>query len=282
VPTKSLRLSATLLTGLFTSLVLPVSAAHAALSCAPDHYEKDTATTAAPLSVGTTTTRAICQGPTPQPRTSNPRDEDFFVFTASGTKAYTIQAVNVGTALANDAYDRGGLQLALTRLNADGTMTSVEQNRAMNGDRVITPVLPAGSYVVRAITNDMQVYQPSNTMDLKTVQGQEGSYGVQLTESAPAPVVTAVSLSSSSVKGGTTVTGTYTLSAPAPAGGMVVDVKSSHVYNAWPGPTFAPAGATQVSFKISTRASSASDLNVTLTAWARVGATKSVTLRVAR
>jgi hypothetical protein len=282
VPTKSIRLSATLLAGVLTSVVVPVTGAQAALSCAPDPYETDTVATAAPLPLRTTVTRAICQEPTPEPRTSSPRDDDYFVFTASGTTAYTIRALEVGAALANDQFDRGGIQLGLSKLNADGSTTSVEQNRRMNGDRVITPVLPAGKYLVRANTSDMQVYEETNTMDVKTVQGAEGSYGVRVTASAPAPVVTGVTLSSNTVKGGGTVTGTYTLSAPAPAGGMLVDITSSHVFNAWPGTTFAPAGATQVRFMVSTRSSSVGDLDVALTAWARVGDRKSVTLRVTR
>jgi hypothetical protein len=62
---------------------------------------------------------------------------------------------------------------------------------------------------------------------------------------------------------------------------MIVDIASSHIYNAYPGSAYAPAGATKVSFPITTRRSS-TDLKVTLTAWARVGARKSVVLTVKR
>jgi hypothetical protein len=275
-----LRLSV-LSAGLLAGLVFSLSPAHAALNCAPDQFEKDAVATAAPLATGTTTTRAICQEPTPQPRTESPRDEDYFVFTASGSTAYTIQAVDLGAALVNDAFDRGGIQLGVAQLNANGTTTTIEQNRALNGDRLITAILPAGRYIVFASTNDTQIYPETNTMDVKTVQGSDGIYGVRLTESAPAPVVTAFTLSSTSVGGGKSATGTYTLSAPAPSGGMMVDVKSSHLYNAYPGNTYAPAGATKVSFPITTKRSS-SDLRVTLTAWARVGPSKSIVLTVKR
>ena len=77
------------------------------------------------------------------------------------------------------------------------------------------------------------------------------------------------------------MTGTYTLSAPAPEGGMYVDVKSSNVYAAYPRSAFAPAGATRVSFAITTRSTS-TDLRVTFTAWARVGAVPSAVLTVTR
>jgi hypothetical protein len=277
----SVPLRAVLCAGLLAGSLLTAGPAQAAVACAPDPYEKDSVATASPLAVGATTTRAICQEPTPQPRTESPVDEDYFVFTAAGDKAYTVEAVDVGAALANDAYDRGGLELRVSRLEPDGRTSTIEQNRRPNGDRVITPVLPPGRYVVFASTGDYQVYPETNTMDVKTVQGSEGIYGVRLTESAPPPVVTSFTLSSSTVRGGGSVTGTYTLSAPAPAGGMYVDVKSSNAYNAYPRSAFAPAGATRVMFSITTRSSS-TDLRVTLTAWARVGAAKSVVLTVSR
>jgi hypothetical protein len=277
----SFRLPVVLSAGLLASLVLAVSPAHAELACAADPYERDSVATAAPLAVGATTTRAICQAPTPQPRTESPWDQDYFAFTATGDKAYTVQAADVGAALTNDAFDRGGLGLGVSRLNPDGTTTAIEQNRHPNGDRVITGILPVGRYVVLAYTGDTQVYPETNTIDVKTVQGSEGSYGVRLTESAPAPVVTSFVLSSGTVRGGGSVTGTYTLSAPAPSGGMLVDIQSSHVYNAYPSSAYAPAGATRVSFKITARSSS-TDLLVTLTAWARVGALKSAVLTVRR
>jgi hypothetical protein len=62
---------------------------------------------------------------------------------------------------------------------------------------------------------------------------------------------------------------------------MFVDVESSHVYNAFPTATFASAEATRVNFPITARSSS-TDLQVTLTAWARVGPSESVGLTVRR
>jgi hypothetical protein len=275
-----LRLPAVVSAALIAAVSFAIPA-HAALACAPDSYEKDTAATAAPLAVGGTTTRAICQEPTPQPRTESAQDQDWFAFTASGATAYTVQAVDVGAALANDAYDRGGLELGLWRLGADGTTTTVEQNRAPNGDRIITAVLPAGRYVVHAATGEQQVYPATNTMDVKTVQGSEGRYGVRLTESAPAPVITSWALSSSTVRSGSSVTATYTLSSPAPSGGMYVDVRSSNINAVYPGSAFAPAGATRVTVPITVRKTS-TDQQVTLTAWALTGPAKSVVLSVRR
>jgi hypothetical protein len=276
------RIPAVLAAAVLAGTVLtPGAASAAALSCAPDPYEVDTQATAAPLAVGATVHRAICQSPVPQPGTTSKIDGDYFAFTATGGTAYTVEVVDVGSALVNDAFDLGGLGVGLWRQDVDGTSAGVEQIRPPNGDRVITPVLPAGRYIVHAGTRDTQIYPETNTIDVKTVQGDAGRYGVRLTESAPAPEIASFTLSSASVKGGKSLTGTYTLTAPAPTGGMYVDVDSTYVYNATPGRTFAPAGATRVSFPISTRASS-TDLQVTLTASARVGATRSASLTVRR
>ena len=105
------RLSAAASAGALAGVLLAVSPAGAA-TCAPDAYERDSATTAALLSDGSTTSRAICQSPASVPKA----DVDDLVFTASGTTAYTLRAVAVGAALADDAYDRGGLQLGVFQL----------------------------------------------------------------------------------------------------------------------------------------------------------------------
>ena len=94
--TVSFRLPAVLPAGLLAGSLVAASPAHAALDCAPDAYEKDSATTAALLTVGATTTRAICQEPTPEPGTENPRNGDYFVLTATGDTAYTVEAVGRG------------------------------------------------------------------------------------------------------------------------------------------------------------------------------------------
>lgn len=267
--------------GLLAGLAVAASPAHAALDCAPDPFEKDVPGSGAPLAAGNVTTRAICQAPTSEPRTESARDEDFFVFTATGSTAYTVEAVDVGAALVNDEFDRGGLELGVARLNAEGTTTPVQQNRRLNGDRVITPVLDAGSYVVRAFTADTQIYPETNAMDVKTVQGRDGVYGVRLTESDPAPVVTSLSLSSTTVRGGESVTGAYTLSAPAPPGGMAVDVRSSDLNLAWPGGAHAPAGATRVSFSLATIRVTR-DHEVRIIVSARVGPSIGAVLRLRR
>jgi hypothetical protein len=196
-----------------------------------------------------------------------------------GDIGYTVQAVDVGAALVNNAFDRGGLELGVSHLNPGGGIASIEQNRRPNGDRMITPVLPAGRYVVHTNTTDTQIYPETNTMDVKTVQGNGGIYGVRLTESPGAgrhvahPVLE---------HRGWRQIGDGHLHAQRT--GPVGDVRGrreqprlqrlSHRHVRF-------AEANRVDFPITARSSS-TDLQVTLTASARVGPSKSVGLTVRR
>lgn len=67
------------------------------------------------------------------------------------------------------------------------------------------------------------------------------------------PAVSALTLNTSVAKGGTQVTGTVTLSGPAPSAGLIVSGFSSHpVVAAVPGSVTVPAGAKSASFTVTT------------------------------
>ncbi|HJQ12659.1 MAG TPA: hypothetical protein VJ840_16640 [Gemmatimonadaceae bacterium] len=69
----------------------------------------------------------------------------------------------------------------------------------------------------------------------------------------PAPTLSTYTVSPQTVAGGTTTTGTITLPAPAPAGGVAIDLSSRVPGSATVPPTVTvPAGADRVSFPIST------------------------------
>ena len=120
-----------------TALAAPALAAVPA-GCAPDAWEPDgdfdfSASIAAPVTVGGTVTRAICQAPNVFPRTTAGRGTyDFFRFTATGGKTYTGEITAAGSALGLGV--QGGLQIGgLYRVNPDGSGTSI------NGVTMATP-----------------------------------------------------------------------------------------------------------------------------------------------
>lgn len=264
-------------------LAVPAYAATPA-DCAPDAWEPDgdfgfSASIAAPVEVGGTVTRAICQAPNPFPRTTAGVDYDFFRFTATGGKAYTGEIAAAGSALGLGVA--GGLQIGgLYRVNGDGSGTSINNVTMANSfERFTTDVLPAGEYGFLTYSSDNQVY-PNFTMDIKTVSGAAGAYTVKVSESAVnVPSVSGVSLRSTSVKGGSSVSGTVTMSGPAPEGGMYLFSDSSSRFVANPSSPYLQAGARTVGFTVTTGRVSR-DTPVTISFNTTTGTAKSVVLTV--
>lgn len=77
--------------------------------------------------------------------------------------------------------------------------------------------------------------------------------------------LSSLSISPTQVPGGSRATGTVTLTAPAPAGGVVVSLRSSSTRAQVPSSVTVPAGATKASFTITTR-SARNIATVTITA----------------
>jgi uncharacterized protein (TIGR03437 family) len=110
--------------------------------------------------------------------------------------------------------------------------------------------LPNGDYPIIVTQNGGQL--PQETFYL-TVQG------------AATPMLQSLVLSSSSVAGGTGVTGTVTLTAAAPVGGAVVTLASSSTAAKAPSSVTVPAGGTSATFNMTTSAVT-SNTNATITA----------------
>jgi hypothetical protein len=82
--------------------------------------------------------------------------------------------------------------------------------------------------------------------------GSVTSNAATLTVTAPLPTVSSLTLSPTSVIGGTSSTGTVTLSGPAPTGGAQVALSSNNGAASVPSSVIVPEGATSVSFTVNT------------------------------
>ena len=82
--------------------------------------------------------------------------------------------------------------------------------------------------------------------------GSVTSNAATLTVTAPFPTVSSLTLSPTSVIGGTSSTGTVTLSGPAPAGGAQVALSSNNSAASVPSSVIVPAGASSASFRVNT------------------------------
>jgi uncharacterized protein (TIGR03437 family) len=78
------------------------------------------------------------------------------------------------------------------------------------------------------------------------------------TSITPLPCVAGVSLSSNAVVGGVGLTGTVTLTSPAPSGGMVVNLQSNNTLVQAPASVTVPAGQKSVTFAVTTSATAVS------------------------
>jgi hypothetical protein len=276
---RLLAVTGILLTGLATTVLPPAGAAQAAVTCAPDAYEiDDDQQSAAPIAAGETVHRAICQERDPLPGKPFSHDVDVFEFTAVEGQAYTVEAVDVGAQLENNGAGAGGLSVGFS--GPDGT---VEQTFSIDGDLTVTGPLKAGRYRILAATSDQEIYPEDNVITTRTIQGDAGRYGVRLTATAPAPVLTALTVSPNPVKGGKDATATLTFSAPAPRNGLIVNLSSNNAFVAGNASSSqVPPGATRYTMRIRTGRVSA-DTPVTFTGKvAHVGPTQTAVLTVRR
>ena len=116
-----------------------------------------------------------------------------------------------------------------------------------------TGPLHAGVYRIGAGTSDQQIYPEDNVITTKTIEGDAGRYGIHLFASAPAPVLTRLTIAPNPVKGGDKTTATLTFSAPAPPTGMVVNLSSNNAFVANNiSSSRVPAGATRYTMTIQT------------------------------
>lgn len=249
------------------ALVAPGSAG-AAPTCSPDAFEAADPGLGAPIAVGQSVERVICQDP------STGSDIEWFVFDAVGGKAYSAGLV---TNPAGSPTVTDGLVIAgVFRLGADGSRTAIEAPNAQSYQRFTTPVLSAGRYLFVA-ANHSEVTGPDFTLVLRTIQGSDGVFGVRLTESSPAPSVTSISVPAT-VKQRANSTGTYTLSGPAPVGGMSLYMQATPGYMSI-ARVWVPAGASRGTFTMNTGSANKGQ-QFTITADTRVGSPVTATTTV--
>jgi hypothetical protein len=178
-----------------------------------------------------------------------------------GTTAFGTDVMVV----AHPAVPASGVPLIVT-LSSGETFTAytvVRPGRAFVGFTAGTPV----SYVDVAPSPAVPAAYPS--LDNVSV-GQKGTTG---------PVLTSLTLKKPIVAGCKPVTGTVTLSAPAPAGGAVVTLGETLASGSVPASVTIPAGATSKTFKVTTTARADSEAGTVSATYGGTTLTKSLTVR---
>ena len=159
---------------------------------------------------------------------------------------------------------------------AGGTVVSLSARAAVAIPETV--IIPAGAISANFTIGTSPVARTTAVDIYATVNGV-GAKGTLTVDVPGAPHATSLMLDPSVVTGGNPSTGTLTLSSPAPEGGIVVPLSSSHPqYASVPAGVTVPAGATTATFPIATSAVPF-PFDVTIEAISPVNASRKLALR---
>ena len=156
----------------------------------------------------------------------------------------------LGTVTLTGAASTGGVVVSLNTTNSAAKPP-------------ISVTVPAGSATATFSITTVPVTEAVTA----TISASIGLASVNTKLTVTPPDVLAISCSPSTVPGGSSSTGTVTMTGPAPAGGTVVEVSSDSSYLNVPGLLSIPAGSTSTTFTIGTTSPSVTT-NATITAYA--------------
>jgi hypothetical protein len=141
---------------------------------------------------------------------------------------------------------------------AGGRIVSLSSQLPNAASVPATVTVPAGA---TRVTFTVTTFPVADTTVLLSAQNGDTilSVGLSITAAAPAPTLSALTLSPASVTGGDPSQGTVTLTSAAPSGGAVVALSSSNTAAATlPANVTVAAGSSSATFSVSTREVSAS------------------------
>lgn len=171
-----------------------------------------------------------------------------FVFTPAtinvNVNGSSVQGVNFTSALQTFAISG-----TVTGTGVNGTTLTITGGATTKTDS-------AGNYQFTGVKNGSYTITPSQngfvfspTSRVVNVNGSNVT-GVNFTGSAPA--LTSLTMNPSSVTGGTSSTGTVTISSPAPTGGLTVSLSDNSSSSSTPAAVTVVAGATSATFTVTT------------------------------
>jgi hypothetical protein len=218
------------------SVTVAAGATNATFTVSTSTVTASTAVTISAAYGGVTRTASITVAPAPPPAVT------LSSLTLSPTSVIGGTQSSTGTVTLTGAAPAGGAQVALSSSNTAAA-------------RVPSSVTVAAGATSATFTVSTSAVTASTAVTISAAYG-----GVTRTASitvAPAPPppanLSSLTLNPTSVIGGLqTSTGTVTLSAPAPAGGVTVALSSSNGVARVPSSVFVPAGATSASFTVNT------------------------------
>ena len=155
--------------------------------------------------------------------------------------------------IAPSSLDGGGLAVGTVTLSAPAPTGGVNVN--LTSDVPAAAQVPATVTVAAGATSATFAITttPVANNTAVTIEATLGASSMQASMIVRAPSMVSLSFSPNTIKGGTSSTGTLTLSAAAPAGGLTVSVLATGVgapFVSYPATVTVPAGATSVTFTV--------------------------------
>jgi len=158
----------------------------------------------------------------------------------------------------------------------DGFVVNLSSSNTNVATVPSTVTVPAGATSATFTISTQEVNAPTNVAISASAEGVTRTASLNV---RPLVTIHSLTVQPTSVVGGSTATGTVTLTAPAPTGGAIVNLSSSNTNVATvPSTVTVPAGATRATFTISTQAV-ANSTSVTIAASVG-GVTRTASLRV--
>jgi sugar lactone lactonase YvrE len=164
-----------------------------------------------------------------------------------GITAPVLSSVSLGLASVVGGTSSDGV-VTLSSAAPDGGLMVTLASSSPSASVPITVVVPAGQTVSIFSVSTRAV--ASNTAT--TISASFGGVRKSVSLGITAPALSSVTLNPTSVTGGTSSTGTVTLSSAAPSGGLVVTLASSSSFVALPSTVIVPEGATTATFTVNT------------------------------
>jgi hypothetical protein len=159
----------------------------------------------------------------------------------------------------------------------NGVAINLASNQPLSASVPLSVTVPGGAtsanFTVSTFPRFGTTVQLSAAMD-----GTFQFAAISVTEGTPAASLSAISVSPSSVTGGSSSTGTVTLSGPAPSGGAVVSLSENSTATSVPASVTVPAGSPSATFTVTTTSVSVATTSTISAAWGSVTQTAALTV----
>ena len=133
-----------------------------------------------------------------------------------------------------------------------GVVVTLSSNNTAAATPAVSSVTVAAGAKTATFSVTTKVVSSTTAVTISAASGGATATAT-LTDTAPGPVLNGLTLSPSTVTGGTSSTGKVTLTGAAPTGGTVVSLTSSSTYATLPTSVTVAAGATSATFTVSTK-----------------------------